>query len=138
MATARYDHTATLLPNGLVLLAGDSGRAGVLTRAELYDPTTGVCTATGGLAAARTLHTATLLPNGQVLVAGGFGCCPVHRVGTSERYDPESGGWTATASLLPGRFYHTATLLPNGQVLASGGDSDYGVLAGAELYKSAP
>ena len=50
----------------------------------------------------------------------------------------EPGRWIVTGSMAAGREYHTATLLPNGQVLVSGGNSAYGVLAGAELYKSAP
>src|SRR5262245_15214880 len=68
MKNARNFHTATLLPNGKVLVAGgfDLG-----TRAELYDPATDTWTMTGSLRTARTMHTATLLPNGKVLVAGG-------------------------------------------------------------------
>ena len=65
-------HTATLLPNGQVLVAGGDGITGHLATAELYDPATGMWTATGSMATARFFHTATLLPNGQVLVAGGF------------------------------------------------------------------
>src|SRR5450432_3941075 len=71
MNFARQSHTATLLPNGQVLVAGGVSNRGVLASAELYDPATGLWTATGSLANARELHTATLLPNGQVLVAGG-------------------------------------------------------------------
>ena len=63
--TARSLHTATLLPNGNVLVAGGQNSGSFLTSAELYDPATGSWTATGGLNAARDLHTATLLPNGK-------------------------------------------------------------------------
>ena len=67
-------HTATLLPNGMVLVAGvRNGSIAVLASAELYDPASGTWTPTGSLNTARTDHTATLLPNGMVLVAGGFG-----------------------------------------------------------------
>ena len=72
LATARYLHTATLLPNGKVLVAGGYGNSGSLASAELYDPATGTWSATGPLATARREHTATLLPNGKVLV-GGYG-----------------------------------------------------------------
>ena len=65
-------HTATLLPNGQVLVAGGHGNGRLLASAELYDPATGTWTATGSLATARGYHTATLLPNGKVLVAGGY------------------------------------------------------------------
>src|SRR4029077_16863204 len=71
--TARYVHTATLLPNGKVLVAGGRGTSGGdLTSAELYDSATETWTASGSLAVARESHTATLLPNGKVLVAGGY------------------------------------------------------------------
>jgi hypothetical protein len=72
MTVARNDHTATLLPNGQVLIAGGlDERSHVLASAELYDPAAGKFTATGELTAARRNHTATLLPNGRVLIAGG-------------------------------------------------------------------
>jgi hypothetical protein len=70
MGTARAFPTATLLPNGKVLLAGGSNFSGTLRTAELYDPATGTWTATGNMSTARELHTATLLPNGKVLVTG--------------------------------------------------------------------
>ena len=93
MATARELHTATLLPNGQVLVAGGAGLTDYLASAELYDPATGMWMATGSMTTARARHTATLLPNGQVLVAGGespFTC--------AELYDPATGIWTVTSS----------------------------------------
>ena len=74
LATARLYHTATLLPNGKVLVAGGVDNIGAsLSSAELYDSATGNWSSTGSLGTARYDHTATLLPNGTVLVAGGFG-----------------------------------------------------------------
>ena len=70
LVTARSRHTATLLPNGKVLVAGGNNGS-ALSSAELYDPATGTWTATGSLGTARERPTATLLPNGKVLVAGG-------------------------------------------------------------------
>jgi hypothetical protein len=67
LATARELHTATLLPNGKVLVAGGL----YVSSAELYDPASGTWTATGGFAAQTVFHSATLLPSGKVLVAGG-------------------------------------------------------------------
>ncbi len=67
--TARYDHTATLLSNGKVLVAG--GNPDELDSAELYDPATGTWSATDSLNDGRADHVETLLPNGMVLVAGG-------------------------------------------------------------------
>jgi N-acetylneuraminic acid mutarotase len=72
-----------------------------------------------------------------VLVAGGFNGTG-HILASAELYDPESGNWTATDHLNPRRFQHTATLLLNGDVLVSGGNAANGILARAELYKSAP
>ena len=111
--------TATLLPNGQVLVAG--GFNGVdLASAELYDPATGLWTATGSMTSARDHHTATLLPNGQVLVAGGYSFDDF-ALASAELYDPATGLWTATGSMATARYWHTATLLPNGQVLVAGG-----------------
>ena len=131
--TARYQHTATLLPNGKVLVAGgiNSG-IGYLTSAELYDPATGTWTTTGSLNTARYHHTATLLPNGKVLVTGGV-LQQLGYLSSAELYDPASGTWTTTGPLNTARDLHTATLLPNGKVLVAGGyNGSY--LASAELY----
>jgi hypothetical protein len=77
LVAARSSHTATLLPNGKVLVAGGVGSSGILASAEIYDPASGSWTATGNMLSGREFHTATLLPNGQVLVAGGVGYGPV-------------------------------------------------------------
>ena len=136
LITPRSRHTATLLPNGKVLVAGGDNY-GPPASAELYDPATGTWTATGSLATARSYHTATLLPNGKVLVAGGYGGnYPPGALASAELYDPATETWTATGSLTNGRYYHTATLLPNGKVLVAGG-SDAENLASAELYDPA-
>ena len=72
MLMPRSQHTATLLPNGRVLLAG--GReSGLGATAEIYDPVTGTFTQTGPMTTSRARHTACLLPDGRVLIAGGDG-----------------------------------------------------------------
>jgi len=129
MAEARGSHTATLLPNGTVLVVGD------LASAEVYDPGTGSWTATGNMAEARGIHTATLLPNGTVLVVGGNS--GTKHLASAELYHPDTGLWTATASMAEGRNGHTATLLPDGTVLVAGSlPNPYSrdALASAELY----
>ncbi|HKP03198.1 MAG TPA: kelch repeat-containing protein [Chthoniobacterales bacterium] len=137
MAEARSRHTATLLPNGKVLVAGGTRDNQALNSAELYDPTNRTWTATGSLNQARSRHTATLLPNGQVLVAGGV--ASFFELGSAELYDPASGTWTPTGNLT-GRHSHTATLLANGKVLVAGGwhfflgMSGGGPIQSAELY----
>jgi len=135
LATARRSHTATLLPNGQVLVAGGIKGSTILASAELYDPASGTWTETGSLADARQLHTATLLPNGKVLVAGGQDSS-FNGLASAELYDPASGTWTETGSLANARWSHTATLLANGMVLVAGG----GIFEGsdsAELYDPA-
>jgi hypothetical protein len=73
MTDSRFYATATLLPDGQVLVAGGADNSGnYVASAELYDPTTGTFTATGSMTDSRYIQTATLLPNGQVLVAGGY------------------------------------------------------------------
>src|SRR5207253_1261175 len=69
MHTASYYHTATLLSDGRVLVAGGDGtNEQLLARAEIYDPSNRNWTVTGSLRSSRCFHTATLLPNGKVLV----------------------------------------------------------------------
>jgi len=137
--TARYNQTATLLTNGIVLIAGgtNSGFAAEVS-AELYDPATGTFTTTGSLNAARTQYSATLLNNGKVLIAGGNNGLGVG-LASAELYDPATGTFTFTGSLNTARQNHTATLLNNGMVLIAGGlmTSEEITLASAELYDPA-
>ena len=133
--TARSGHTATLLQNGMVLVAGGTdSKFNRSASAELYDPASRTWTATGSLNRARNRHTAMLLQNGMVLVAGGFDING-NRSKSAELYDPASGTWTFTGSLNTARAGHTATLLQNGKfVLVAGGeDSNFDPSASAEL-----
>ncbi|MBC7880943.1 MAG: hypothetical protein H7Y37_06365 [Anaerolineae bacterium] len=143
MSTERYLHTATLLPNSKVLVAGGGTQSGsgISNSAELYDPQTGTWSSTGSLNIARYQHTATLLPNGKVLVAGGVGTEFTNGTNTLnnvELYDISTGTWTVTNSMSAKRYLHTATLLPNGKVLIAGGGvvgtSSITALSSADLY----
>ena len=135
--TGRYNHTATLLPNGQVLVTGGQGSSGnILASVEMYDPATGTWTTTGALNTGRYYHTATLLPNGKVMVTGGNGSYGISSIlASAELYDPATGSWTTTGSLNTARQWHTATLLTNGKILVTGGQSSSGsTLASAELF----
>jgi hypothetical protein len=125
MPVPRAFHTATLLSDGTVLVAGggsDEYLASV-SSAELYDPRTGRWTPAGNMSIARNRSTATWLLDGSVLIAGGYlaGAGEPHSTATTERYDPNTGLWTLTASMLGPRARHTAVLLADGTVLAAGG-----------------
>jgi N-acetylneuraminic acid mutarotase len=133
MATARFSHTATLLPGGKVLVAGGYIGSGTTAEAELYDPATGSWRSTGAMATTRETFTATLLPNGKVLVAGGFTGSGYSF--SAELYDPATGRWSFTGSMATSRENLTATLLPGGKVLVAGGDAGgTNITAEAELY----
>ncbi|MBI5209054.1 MAG: right-handed parallel beta-helix repeat-containing protein [Elusimicrobia bacterium] len=137
LATARAQHSATLLPNGKVLVAGGVSGAASLLTAELYDPAAGAWSATGSMATARYGQSATLLADGKVLVAGGYNSVDDDLV-TAELYDPAAGTWSATGSMATARETHSATFLPNGKVLAAGGYNGVdGQLLTAELYDPA-
>jgi hypothetical protein len=140
MLDARSNHTATLLPNGKVLIAAGGEDSVGLTSTELYDPATGMWSTTGSLSSPRlTGFTATLLPNGKVLVVGGF-AGGTTTLSSAEVYDPATGTWSATGSLPTKLCWHTATLLQNGKVLVAGGSNDFNLgptTPAAELYDPA-
>ena len=142
LSVGRDAHTATLLPDGTVLVAGGVGQT-VLSSAELYNPLTGLWSTTGSMATARYQHTATLLPCGLVLVTGGAGAGSAV-IGSGELYNPATRTWSPAGNLTSARLFHTATATSNGNVLLTGGDggpvysgSALKALNSAELYMPA-
>jgi hypothetical protein len=132
---ARQFHTATLLRNGRVVIAGGNPGSNVFpdatATAELYDPSTRQYTVIGSMTAARVGHTASLLPDGRVLIFGGA----ASGIPSAEIYDPANGTFTSLPSPSSLRSGHTATVLASGQVLFTGGrDSTGATLATAEMY----
>jgi Galactose oxidase, central domain len=128
MVCGRAFHTATLLANGKILLAGgqfyNGGRISI-TCAEVYDPVAGTFSGVGNMTQPRADHTATLLPNGRVLIAGGRVTTAggFQSLNTAEFYDPTNAAspFSATGGMTDSRYNHTATLLNTGKVLIAGG-----------------
>ena len=132
LSVQRWRHTATLLGDGTVLVAGSAQSSAAGRSAELYDPGTDTWSATASMSTDRNWHTATLLPCGEVLVAGGQTAAGVV-LASAERYNPKTRTWRPAASLITGRWRATATLLVDGRVLVTGGFNG-SVRASAELY----
>jgi N-acetylneuraminic acid mutarotase len=110
-------HTATLLQDGKVLIAGGMRRnQDFYSSAELYDPATRKFQATGAMTVARVGHAAVLLHSGKVLVVGGWvgrGCTD-----SAELYDPATGKFMVLPKMIGKRGRPTATLLGSGDVLS--------------------
>jgi hypothetical protein len=137
MSAPRADgHTATLLPNGTVLIVG--GPAGL---SEVFAAAAASWTVIGQTSVGVGGHTATLLANGTVLVAGGVDANgPTgHPLNTSQIFDPVSGTWAAGPPLRTPRQEAIAARLPDGRVLVAGGTSATGeALQSTELLGPEP
>jgi hypothetical protein len=136
MTTARTQHTATLLADGRVLIAG--GRTGTnagqeVASAELYDLSTGAFTPTGAMIRLRGLHSATLLPDGRVLMTG---CAFPCNSAIAELYDPATGRFADAGT--PGAGGGASTLLADGKVLVTGGCTASFIGTKAQLFEPGP
>jgi len=141
MNIPRWQHTATVLPDGEVLVAGgwrwtDHGQAAI-NSAEIFNPRNGRWTMVAPMNEARCLPAAALLRNGSVLVTGGTKMGAngdIVDLFSAEAFNPISKTWTQTASMNEGRVWPTATVLQNGKVLVAGGVVTNGTLMSAELF----
>jgi hypothetical protein len=131
MVVARNGQSATLLPDGRVLIVGGNADKS----AELYDPATGMFSLTGSMVEGQPGATATLLRDGRVLITGGTdGTLDENPVASAELYDPKTGTFSLTGSMTTARSGQTATLLSDGHVLIAGEDRSSTAIPSAELY----
>jgi hypothetical protein len=135
LAFATRDHSATLLTDGTVLIAGGYSSNTFRSSAELYSPLSTTFTSVGGLVTARAEHTANRLDDGSVLVVAGTLDGTINSTATAERYDPVTQSFLGAGSLTVARVGHTATTLNDGTVVIVGGMSDAAqLLSAAEVY----
>jgi hypothetical protein len=135
MLQARSGHSATLLPDGKVLIAGGMRRNQDFYRsAELYDPASGKFQPAGEMNQARVGQAAVLLRDGKVLIAGGW--IGHGSTDSAELYDPATGKFSLLGKMTAPRGRPSATVLTNGDVLLAGGNQDGGPggVASAEVF----
>jgi hypothetical protein len=132
LSTPRAGHTATLTPDGNVLVTGGLGGQNGSLSAELYLAEIGEFVPVGLMRAPRERHSATLLADGRVLVTGGTISRPSD---AADLYDPKTRTFAAAARMRSRRAAHSSTLLKDGRVLIAGGaESLESVLRGVEIY----
>jgi Kelch motif/Galactose oxidase, central domain len=138
MLEPRSDQSATLLPDGTVLIAGGMRRNQDFYRsAEIFDPATNQFSRNGDMSIARVGHAAVLLPSSKVLILGGW---IEHTVTDSvEEYDPATKKFVVIGKMTTKRAHPSVTLLGNGDLLIAGGNETDGPsgMATAELYHAA-
>lgn len=142
--TPRDGHTATLLPNGNVVIAGGENNNQVTAASEVYSPTFDSWTVEGHLNVARSSASAVLLPNGEVLIAGGcVADCLGATTASAELYHSLSDTWTSTNAMETARVYFSMVRMHNGEILVAGGCTSLdangctGVTNKAEIYNPA-
>jgi hypothetical protein len=138
MTVTRAAHTATLLRDGRVLLAGGCAERsceGVTATTELFDPSTGESTPGPEMLEPRVGHAAISRPDGSVLILGGFGQTDV--TATTEVYDPTEGRFRSGPTLAVPRVGATVAALEDGTILVAGGFDGREALASAELLEPA-
>ncbi len=144
LSTPRFEHTATLLDDGRVLVVGGqgppiSGVSEALATTELYDPAVDSFRKSNDMGDARTNHAAVKLPDRTVMIVGGAGGPNGDTsLATAEVFNPGDGSWTSVGALSGSRSGHVAVGFPDGRVLVAGGDSvtrgNRRALATAEIF----
>lgn len=134
----RWNHTATTLADGRILITGGRSSAGVLGSAEIFDPSLGTSRLLAStLTTVREGHTATLLPNGSVTLVGGSNGSEY--LSTVELFDPASETFSpAAVQLSVARAEHVAMLLSGGVLMVGGGEATTGILEHVEFLQVLP
>jgi N-acetylneuraminic acid mutarotase len=120
--TARDGHTATLLSNGNVVVAGGESNNLAISSTEVYSPTTHAWSVTDNLNVARANAQALRLANGLVLTAGGcVSNCQGSVTSTAELYNSTTRVWSITGAMTRPRTFFGAVMISGGRVLVMGG-----------------
>ena len=128
----RSGHTATLLANGNVLLAGGSDANGSLAAAEIYNPVSNTFTVVGNMQLARQGHAAILLNDGTVMITGGYST-PGNYLASSEIFNPATNSFSSGPAMTAARAYHSMSSLAAGKLLVAGGYNSNSIST-AEVY----
>jgi len=144
MSTPRFEHSATVLDDGRVLVAGGqgppiSGSSAALASTEIYDPAVDSFRKSNDMADARFNHSAVKLPDRSVMVVGGSGGTNGDTsLATAEVFNPVDSRWSSAGALSASRTGQAAAVFPDGRVLVAGGESvtrgNRRSLASAELF----
>jgi hypothetical protein len=118
----RHGHTATLLNDGRVLVAGGRNTNEFLNSVEIFDPETNTWTHSGYLHLERSQHTANLLSDGKILFIGGYS--PIGVLNQCEIYDPATGISNLTEPMQTARAQHSSIVMNNDQILVISGSDD--------------
>ena len=124
-SATRYQHTATLLNSGQILIAGGYDTYDYFTQttqssAELYDTASGTWSTASSMNLARAGHLATLLQDGKVLVVGGAGSSEATQK-SAEIFNPTTATWSFTGSMTATIVQAAAVCLSDGRVMVIGG-----------------
>jgi hypothetical protein len=144
MSHPHKGHTATLLADGRVLIAGGIDHGGwghASADAELFNPPTGTFSTAPPMSSGRAGNSATLLSSGEVLLVGGY-CCHVLDDWSSwpllaDLFELASGTFITTGPMSRPRFNPVAIRVAGDDVLVIGGDAHDPNPVYAERFHSA-
>lgn len=132
MAHRRVGHTASLLPDGRVLIVGGADYAEYKYDVEFFHPSAGTFSNGPALPARRYFHGAVTLAGGRVLIAGGMN--HFERFASALIYDPATNGWSSAGSMSQARVYARMVLMADGRAMFAGGYTGSQVSAAADVY----